>query len=254
MARGQLFIEDGSQFGVSITRTRFRRMRMAEKREFMVQWFFQNFEDPGESTPHDAEDGFIYVWGGPYDAHEELSTTFGGMASERLIKEVAREIEKRGFEWAPIHSGDEQAVAPNDDSGPPHLDIYSEEPSTEYGSRAELEQRQRVLSALGRLESAIVQRPIGIGHNQPPESLDTPEIIEFRRSIGQLKAEFKRPFPSIATIKQRVIPLRNMVLRIGLWGVGVAFGGYFQTRFGPQIYQAFDAVIQWLEIAARSTI
>jgi hypothetical protein len=229
-------------------------MRKAEKRELMVQWFFQNFEDPVENTPHDAEDGFVYVWGGPYNAHEELSTMFGGMASERLIEEVVREVEKRGFEWAPIHTGDEDAAAPNDDSGPPHPDIYSDERSPEYGSRAELEQRQRVLSALSRLESAVVQRPIGIGHNQPPESLDTSEIIEFRRSIGELRAEFKRPFPSIAIIKQRVTSLRNMVLRIGLWGVGVAVGGYFQTRLGPQIYQAFDAVIQWLEIAARSVI
>ena len=230
MARGRLFIEDGSQFGISLTRPQFRRMQKAEKREFMVQWFFQNFEDPGENTPHDAEDGFIYVWGGPYNADEELSTMFGGMASERLIEEVAREVEKRGFEWAPIHTGDEEAAAPNDDTEPPHLDIYSDEPSPEYGSRPELEQRQRVLSALSRLESAIVQRPIGVGHNQPPESLDAPEIIELRRSTGELRAEFKRPFPSIATIKQRVTPLRNMVVTIGLWGIGVMVSGYIQTR------------------------
>jgi hypothetical protein len=42
------FLEDGSQFGVS--RSSFRRIRKAEKRELMIQWFHQNFEDPAQHT------------------------------------------------------------------------------------------------------------------------------------------------------------------------------------------------------------
>lgn len=55
MAEKRPFLEDGSQFGVS--RTQFRRMRKAEKRERMVQWFRQNFEDPAERTSYVSAEG-----------------------------------------------------------------------------------------------------------------------------------------------------------------------------------------------------
>src|SRR6516164_4356205 len=49
----------------------------------MVDWFFANFEDPAESTPYDG--GYVYIWGGPYDAREELNEAFGVVATERAI-------------------------------------------------------------------------------------------------------------------------------------------------------------------------
>ena len=37
--------------------------------EAMVEWFGDNFEDPAQETPYEsAEGGYIYIWGGPYDA------------------------------------------------------------------------------------------------------------------------------------------------------------------------------------------
>jgi len=38
--------------------------------EAMVSWFFENFEDPAHSTPWDG--GYVYIWGGPYDAADEI--------------------------------------------------------------------------------------------------------------------------------------------------------------------------------------
>ena len=71
MAEPRPFLEDYSQFGVS--RTAFRRMRKAQKLEMMIEWFHQNYEDPAESTPYEsAEGGYIWIWGGPYDARDEL--------------------------------------------------------------------------------------------------------------------------------------------------------------------------------------
>ena len=33
-----------------------------------------NFEDPANETPYESsEGGYIYIWGGPYDALEQLS-------------------------------------------------------------------------------------------------------------------------------------------------------------------------------------
>jgi hypothetical protein len=61
------FLEDGSQYGVS--RSAFRRMRKAEKRELMVQWFHQHYEDPAQNTSYNsAEGGYLWNHGGPHES------------------------------------------------------------------------------------------------------------------------------------------------------------------------------------------
>jgi len=91
MAQKPPFLEDGSQYGVS--RSQFRQMRKAEKREAMLQWFSENYEDPAENTPYEsAEGGYQYIWGGPYEARDEVYAQFGDLVPEQLIEEVAQEI------------------------------------------------------------------------------------------------------------------------------------------------------------------
>lgn len=69
----------------------------------LVSWFFERFEDPAERTPYEsAEGGYQWIWGGPHDAHEELSNNFPEV-SERLIKAAVDRIQSQGiFEWAPV--------------------------------------------------------------------------------------------------------------------------------------------------------
>ena len=44
----------------------------------MRDWFLGSYEDPAENTPHDSgEGGYQYIWGGPYDALEEIGGAFG---------------------------------------------------------------------------------------------------------------------------------------------------------------------------------
>jgi hypothetical protein len=94
------FLEDGSQFGIS--RAAFEAMDEDQQRESMREWFFQNFEDPANSTPRDDETKeFIFLWGGPYDAREELWDKFGEIVPEELTNTVADEVERDGLEWAP---------------------------------------------------------------------------------------------------------------------------------------------------------
>jgi hypothetical protein len=68
--------------------------------DLMVRWFFANFEDPVETTPRDEGD-WVFIWGGPYYARDEIEFAFGNVASEQLIDEVTNKIEEDGFEWAP---------------------------------------------------------------------------------------------------------------------------------------------------------
>jgi hypothetical protein len=66
----------------------------------MTRWFYTNFESPECNMPR--EDGeFVFVWGGPYDAREEINNAFGATANERTIEEAIKQIENVGTVWAP---------------------------------------------------------------------------------------------------------------------------------------------------------
>lgn len=269
MIQKRPFLEDGSQYGVS--RSQFRRMRKTEKREAMLQWFSENYKDPAENTPYEsAEGGYQYIWGGPYEARDELYAQFGDIVPERLIEEVAQEIERHGtFDWAPVQKDedrDDRSFSEADDELAP-LDIYLDEPSAQYGTPAEQDARKKALIALERLEKIITKRQaIGIGHNQPPETIDGPDLPEVQRAVAELKLEFHRLTPAIAKIKQWAKPIRDVLVVAGKWAarkadkavdaamvvIGTGAGTYVLTQLVPPIHDAFDAVIKWLEIAAKS--
>ncbi|MCB8880198.1 hypothetical protein ACELLULO517_08140 [Acidisoma cellulosilytica] len=55
----------------------------------MVTWFFANFEDPVESTPYEtAEGGYQYIWGGPYEAADEITEAFPDVAQNEVEEAV----------------------------------------------------------------------------------------------------------------------------------------------------------------------
>ena len=73
--------------------------------DVMRTWFHQNFEDPAERTPYESsEGGYIWIWGGPYDAREELMSEFSDVVPEDLIEELATELENECWQWAPAPS------------------------------------------------------------------------------------------------------------------------------------------------------
>jgi hypothetical protein len=68
----------------------------------MVEWFFDNFEDPVHRMPWDSESGgYVYVMGGPYDALEELEDAFDEVVTREAIDKAADIIVNDGREWAP---------------------------------------------------------------------------------------------------------------------------------------------------------
>lgn len=73
--------------------------------EFMRSWFFERFEDPAESTPYNsAEGGYLWIWGGPYEARDELESNFSGIVPDDVLDELANELETNCSEWAPVRS------------------------------------------------------------------------------------------------------------------------------------------------------
>lgn len=76
--------------------------------DMLVEWFHQNYEDPAARLPYiSAEGGYQWIYGGPYDAREEL---FGNFPDEKedIIEAAIEEIESDGlFDWAPTPKPDD---------------------------------------------------------------------------------------------------------------------------------------------------
>lgn len=77
----------------------FEDMTEDEQRETMRAWFLENYEDPAHRTPYESkEGGYIYIWGGPYDAHEELSI-FYDYVPDKVIEELAHDLSMDCPDW-----------------------------------------------------------------------------------------------------------------------------------------------------------
>jgi hypothetical protein len=68
--------------------------------ELMVEWFFENFDDPAEDTPWD-EGHYVFIWGGPHYAREELEDAFSDVATEEALQDAVEQIEHRNIHWSP---------------------------------------------------------------------------------------------------------------------------------------------------------
>ncbi len=77
MARGQRYYSD-EDIERGVTRSELKRMGRERQKEYIRHWFHSNFEDPAQETPYNSrEGGYLYIWGGPYNAHDELYGEFG---------------------------------------------------------------------------------------------------------------------------------------------------------------------------------
>jgi len=71
--------------------------------ETMEAWFRTRYEDPAEHMPYESrEGGYLWIWGGPYDAEDELRSEFEGTVPEDVIEELASTLSDECPEWAPI--------------------------------------------------------------------------------------------------------------------------------------------------------
>jgi hypothetical protein len=98
--------ETGSQFPMS--RESLANADRDTQFEVMKDWFYEHFEDPAERTPYEsAEGGYIWIWGGPYDAREQLEVEFGGVVPDDVIDDLVGELESECTQWAPTPSPDD---------------------------------------------------------------------------------------------------------------------------------------------------
>lgn len=198
-----------------------------ERFEAVLEWWGENFEDPAQSTPYDG--GYVWIWGGPYDAREELADAFA--LDDDELEEIADEIESDGLhEWAP-HTN---RVRPEQDDEPP--------PTIE-DLRWLLTEIRSGLDQLRESEE-LQSPPVGIGHNGPPEelaSLTLEDVDEAEEAIGQVEAELDQASPDPSVLARVGEALRAFASKLRGWivqvpglmakGAVTAVGGYLTTRY-----------------------
>jgi hypothetical protein len=60
---------------------------------FLEAWFLRRYADPLESCPYESrEGGYQWIWGGPYDAEEELCASWCGAFTEEFLAQVAEDL------------------------------------------------------------------------------------------------------------------------------------------------------------------
>jgi hypothetical protein len=256
-----------------LTRSEFRRLPKAQKIELMVEWFYQNYEDPAQSTPYEsAEGGYQYIWGGPYDANDEIGSKFGGLVPDEWIEQAVNEVQKDGiYDWAPVHRSDDYDDEPTSE---PSLDDIPDEPGPAFGTDEDYRARQTAATALDELRRELDRpRPIGIGHNRPPEEIDTEETSSaeaFKPIVQELREEFEKHEPSISLVKRLANRLRDGLSSATKWAgqkldmmvdeaakttgrtLVVAAGVAIEPHLHSAFAKAYEAVVGWLHIVTSA--
>jgi hypothetical protein len=196
----------------------------------IVEWFFQNFEDPVENTPYEsAEGGYQYIWGGPHDAREEIENYFSELP-EAVIDDAVREIERQGDEWAP----NSNRIFDEDPPDDPYRDVQS---------------------ALDNLQASLAQvRPVaaGIGGNNPPEHIGLPPYTdEDHRSVLQAIEVLRTPErvlasePGKAEAAAKVLKGTGQKIMDFLKEQGKRAADAFSTEAGKRAAQLLTGVGVW---------
>jgi len=72
-------------------------------KDWVETWFYDHFCDPVHEMPY-VDGEYHYIWGGPYDAREQIEDWFSEHLSQEALDEVVDRVESDGIhEWAPGH-------------------------------------------------------------------------------------------------------------------------------------------------------
>lgn len=216
---------------IYVTPSRLKRLGHKKKVAYMVEWFRNQFCDPAEETPFNSrEGGYLYIWGGPYSADDELRREFEGIVSERAISDAIKDVESDGiFDWAPgynhpnqVARREEELVNYETPAVPSLEDIRKRLNSgarSDFGDSQEHEERRVLRKEIAQLlELLAAQQPRHgrIGHNQPPEEMAIEEDMatKLKNDIVIMDQELAKPEPNVSEIVERTGSLQRIIA----WG------------------------------------
>ncbi len=229
-----------------ITAADFRELNPARRIEVMLQWFHDKYEDPAVRTPYEsAEGGYQWIWGGPYDAHEQIGDEFSDIADEDEIEAAVDEVEKDGLvDWAPKPNSDDYD-APEDNEfalpdGPVRKAATTNFADAHFGnfafsSRGQVQSstgpvtdedfRREVLSRIEVLEASLETYRENLpprNHNHPPELVEPDpisprEMTAIVKAIAEAKVEAAQLRPDPLKLEQKASIFRKVAGSILKW-------------------------------------
>lgn len=249
-ARNRYFTDEDPEVGV--TRSQFRKLGRARQLAYMQHWFETYYEDPTNETPRDDGE-FLYIWGGPYDAHDVLGDEFGDLVSDERMQEAVDLVERDGIvDWAPTSRHPNYQAALEQDM--PEDEPPAAEPETieallrrledgypvSFGSPEDMAQRAVVRRHLEALRAELAQLSLStprMGHNNPPADDEVPSVSEVEASIAEISAELDKPEPNAVTVASAA----SRISRAGKWLKG---------RLDKAIEKDVEDAIRWTWKAA----
>lgn len=284
MATKRYYSED--DFEVGITPSQLKRLSKSKQLPYLVWWFNSMFEDPANETPYNSQEGgYQYIWGGPYDASDELGDEFGQLVSDEVISKAVAEVESDGLlDWAPgrNHPDHERAAAEYEESFQDSVDEHIELEEIQerldkgvtpsFGDAWEKNHRTKILREIHELEQELPStnpQHGGMGHNNPPADtqIDPVEAGEIREATRVIRDELIKDEPNAKAVanaagifkkiltwvaKKADIGVDEFVKNFGS-SAGKAAGPVLVTvlaaKFSgalPLIGKVFSTVVEWL--------
>lgn len=264
-----------------IAASSFKRLSKEEQIAHMVHWFHRMYEDPANETPHESrEGGYIYIWGGPFEARNELGEEFGDLVSPEMIEAAASEIEKDGtLDWAPTDSNPKHGGKfdedddTNEEPSPPSLNGIRERiagrATPKFGDSVEVQKRKELrneIAELRRLLESIPPPHAEIGHNQPPEPLRIWVEVkaDVKVAVEEIDAELTKPSPNVDGVVERsrvlakalewVFGKADKFVNAAVLSAGGAVGaGAVADLAGIPVWEnvarVYEATLRWLDAA-----
>lgn len=191
-----------------------REMDPHSQAEFLKEWFLFNFEGPEQHTPR-SEGDFVYVWGGPYDARDQLSDVFDTTVSEEALDLAVERVERIGFDWVPHDRRIVEVPEYPDDNA-----------SAITTPQSVSEWQAEVRTRLDDLEASLSEvREAGygkIGHNAPPEAIEEEplpslDLDEIAKATDDGRAETETPKPKAGNVQSVLATFSSTVTKIVTW-------------------------------------
>ncbi len=229
------------------------------QKEVMKEWFLSRFENPVHSTPYD--EGYIYIWGGPYDASQELEEEFGEIIKHAVIHECAAELEEQEGceEWAGKPTQDDyeeslfKAVGQNSDFFRTFLDsISSIEMLLNYDWDERLSQvlyRLLFVNAISTLETYLAD---AFMNTVLPSETSLRNFVERNPDFRKRTLTLDKIFGRMEALRDEVRAYLLDIRYHNLAKVGEMYKTTLDVRFPPDSGNLFCAINQRHDLVHRN--
>ncbi|WP_417267098.1 hypothetical protein [Celeribacter baekdonensis] len=258
-----------------------KAMSSKEQVAMMAEWFRHQFEDPQNETPYNKElGGYVYMWGGPFDANDQIQEEFSDAVDFDTMMLAVDRVQREGtVEWAPQTGGDfyehpeddrvaSGEIIDGDGDWPPIIAERVPVPP-EPEARADVIRRLDELEAivqplLDTFEVAAQAAPM-MGHNNPPEELELvhavprEEWLRIKAAIDEIRQQAAVEQPDIESVERSNNRLLAAATALAGWirkrltaavdagvAIGVAYGIANPEVAKAALISAAQAVQTWI--------